>query len=287
MKRILLLWILAAMLLGTGYAQQEACVSDDEVALANLVNQLRKQNDLEIIPLSASLTYVADVHVKDLYLHYNPLGSCNLLSWSDNGRWSACCVEGDDLGCMLDKPYELAEYKSKGYELVFYQNTQVTSGLAFNAWKVSPQAQHLFLQKGRYSDKQWQAMGVAIFDGYASIWFGELTDNAGEPLLCSERERKREKQADTQQQQEDSSVQQEAEKEIEYYVIVASHRSDKEAQAEATSYQQQDYHVVTLRSGKNYRVALGPFAGYSKAEEVKNVLTSDTRKPWILKAGEE
>jgi|AntRauTorckE6833_2_1112554.scaffolds.fasta_scaffold00259_8 hypothetical protein len=281
MKKMLLLLMMMVLLAPAGFAQVEVCLNEDEVALANLVNQLRKQNDREIVSLSASLSYVADVHVKDLYLHHNPLGQCNLLSWSDKGRWTACCIEGSNLECMHDKPFELTQYKSKGYELIFYQNTQVTSGLAFNAWKESAQAQKLILQQGRYSDKQWQAMGVAIFDGYASIWFGELIDKAGEPLSCDEMQKRKEKQKGA------ASDEKATEGKVQYYVIVASHRNEKDAQKEIAAFQEQDYEAITLKSGSNYRVAVGPYDGFDNATKIKEALTTVKRKPWILKADEE
>ncbi len=258
-------------------AQQGVCIDEEELSLANQINHFRKQNDLNVLPVSTALSYVADVHVKDLYLHYDPFGGCNLLSWSDNGRWEKCCAQGENYTCMYDKPAELTQYKGKGYELVYYQNTQITSGLAFNAWKENASAKAMILQQGKYQDKNWQAIGVALFDGYASIWFGEKSDNAGEPPLCSELEQISKKV------QQESAETDESDSVPEYFVVVASHRNEDDALKEQGRMAEQ-YNAMVLQSGSNFRVVVGPFKGYSKAQQMKAKLAEKYPKAWILKS---
>ncbi|MGM0565497.1 MAG: SPOR domain-containing protein [Bacteroidota bacterium] len=275
-------WIAVFLLLAGGIfssqAQQGTCIAEEELALANQLNQFRKQNDLNVLPVSTALSYVADVHVKDLYLHYDPFGDCNLLSWSDSGRWQECCVSGEDYVCMHSKPDELTQYKGKGYELVYYQNTQVTSGLAFNGWKENASAKSMILQQGKYEDKKWQVIGVALFDGYASVWFGEEPDGEGEPPLCSELEQVSQKQEEDagESKQENINV-------PEYYIIVASHRQEDDALEEQERLSDK-FNAIVLQSGTNFRVALGPFKGYSKAQKQKESVADQYPKSWILKS---
>lgn len=259
-------------------AQQGVCIDEDELALANQINQFRKQNDMEVLPVSSALSYVADVHVKDLYLHYNPFGDCNLLSWSDSGRWEECCTSGENYDCMYSKPAELTKYEGKGYELVYYQNTQITSGLAFNAWKGNPSAKSMMLQQGKYEDKTWQVIGVALFDGYASVWFGEKTDDAGEPPICSEME-----QVIQRDEEENVELNQESAEVPEYYIIVASHREEDDA-LKGKERLSKKFSAIVLQSGSNFRVALGPFKGYSNAQKQKESLAAEYPQAWILKS---
>jgi hypothetical protein len=276
----ILLTITLLLTLSLGFAQQDLCLSDDEIALGNLINNMRTSNDLSVLPFSASLTYVADLHVKDLYLNYDRKSGCSLLSWSENGRWTPCCVDDEDLECMQDKPFELTDYKSKGYELVFFANTNVTSGLAFNAWRNTEAAKNLILQKGKYSKKQWNAMGVAIFEGYVSVWFGELIDKAGEPLTCDEAERQPDKSRQVATEEIEKNPQG-------YYVVVASRKRKKDAEKEVENRQESGVQFQIVESGDNYRVVTGPFSGYSQALIVKQKLSDGKNKPWIWKADEK
>ena len=62
--------------------------------LANVINQYRRDRGLPEIPVSPSLTRVAELHVADLAAHPRDRG-CNLHSWSEHGAWSACCYTDD------------------------------------------------------------------------------------------------------------------------------------------------------------------------------------------------
>lgn len=275
-----LFFLLLVFIVNFSWAQEDLCLSDDEIALGNLINNLRKENDLTVLPFSASLTYVADVHAKDLYLNYDRNSGCNLLSWSDQGRWEPCCISGGDLGCMHDKPFELTDYNSKGYELVFFGNTDVTSGLAFDAWRNARPAKDLILQKGKHNKKKWNALGVAIFEGYVSVWFGELIDEAGEPLTCNEAEKQATGTPFVDDKKSDKI-------QDGYYVVVASRRKKRDAKSEVEKRNDLTYRFRIIESGNNYRVVTGPFSGYSQALIVKEKLTKGEDKPWIWTADEK
>lgn len=252
--------------------EQEVCLTENEIALANSINQFRQENDLEPVTLSQSLSYVADVHSKDLYFNFDPYGACGLYFWSDEGRWEPCCPAGDekDLECIYDKPNELTGYRSKGYEAVFYQSSGITSEVAYEHFKRDSSAMNLALETGRYDDKKWNAMGVSVFEGFASIWFGELIDEQGEPLLCSDT---------SGNNNENSSVK--GNPVPGYFVFVRSYSSRKAAENELAKFQKQNYEGRIIPYKSRFRVALGPYKGFSEAQKVKEQLSSDYKDAWI------
>ncbi len=65
-----------------------ACLSAEERTLYDLIMAYRKENKLGPIPLSESLTYVAQTHARDLTSHYtfDVRNKCNPHSWSPKGR---------------------------------------------------------------------------------------------------------------------------------------------------------------------------------------------------------
>lgn len=257
----------------TGLSQEfDICLSEDELALANSINQFRQENDLEPVSLSKSLSYVADVHTKDLYFNFSPYGACGLYYWSDEGRWDPCCPSGDEeeLECIYDKPNELTGYRSKGYEAVFYQNSGVTPEIAYQHFKSDSSAINLALETGRYDGKKWNAMGVSVFEGFVSIWFGELIDEQGEPALCSDMSGNNKGDASAKENQVPG-----------YFVLVRSYSSRKAAENELTKFQKQNYKGRIIPYKSRFRVALGPFKGFSEAQKVKEQLSSDYQDAWI------
>jgi hypothetical protein len=56
--------------------------SADERRLYNEIMDYRKSKNLPSIPLSKSLTYVAQMHSRDLAQNNPDQGKCNLHSWS-------------------------------------------------------------------------------------------------------------------------------------------------------------------------------------------------------------
>src|SRR5688500_17123131 len=69
----------------------DTCISEQEVKLYNLINSYRKGKGLPKIPLSKSLTFVAQTHAQDLSENKIDTGMCNAHSWSAKGKWTSCC----------------------------------------------------------------------------------------------------------------------------------------------------------------------------------------------------
>ena len=51
-------------------------------------------------------------------------------------------------------------------------------------WRSIDSFNGFLMNTGRWEDKKWNAIGVAIYENYASAWFGELPDDEGEPDVC-------------------------------------------------------------------------------------------------------
>ncbi len=172
--RILLLSIL--FLFGFTLSAQEATKAEKE--LYDLVMKYRKQNGLKEIPMSKSLTKVAQIHAKDLKENQPVKGNCNLHSWSSKGEWSACCYTSDHAKarCMWDKPRELTNYKGNGYEISHWSGGTATAEGSLAGWKKSKAHNNVILNKGIWDD-EWKAIGIGMNGGYAVIWFGKEEDS--------------------------------------------------------------------------------------------------------------
>jgi hypothetical protein len=147
--------------------------------LAEVINAYRVEKGLPEIPVSPSLTTVAEAHVRDLSENHPNTANCNLHSWSDKGNWTACCYTDDhaNAGCSWSKPRELTKYKGNGYEIAAWSSNGITASQALSMWKNSEGHHNVILNKGVWADAAWNAMGAAIYNGYAVVWFGQEYDN--------------------------------------------------------------------------------------------------------------
>jgi len=157
---------------------------EESTSLADVINQYRVKQGLNAIPLSVSLTMVAEAHVADLE-NNNPYGSCNLHSWSNQGNWSACCYTGDHAKaqCMWDKPREITDeiYSGYGYEISAQNSGKMTAKGALEQWKGSTGHHNVILNRDIWADNNWRAIGAAVSAHYAVVWFGTESDPAGSP----------------------------------------------------------------------------------------------------------
>lgn len=149
--------------------------------LARLINAYRAESGLPAVPLSPSLNRVAEAHARDLARSTRG-DQCTLHSWSSAGRWTPCCYTRDGAlaQCMWDKPRELTRgrYTGKGYEIAYTSTEAVTPELALLRWRDSPHHHEVILNRGTWSSMTWRAMGVALTDRHALVWFGEVADLA-------------------------------------------------------------------------------------------------------------
>ncbi len=160
------------------------CLNPEEIALLVALQSYRQEHKLPAIPLSVSLTKVAQIHCRDLAWNqpHRPQ-RCNMHSWSNKGPWTPCCYTNDhrEAECMWNKPAELTVYTGAGYEIAFYSNAVYENAEAFandaiQSWSRSQGHNAVILNKGIWSDAHWQAVGVGYYRGYATIWFGMEPD---------------------------------------------------------------------------------------------------------------
>jgi len=149
----------------------------EAAALYDLIMAYRADNGLPSIPLSRSLTIVAQTHVEDLIAYRSEVlvGTCNLHSWSNHGPWQGCCYTPDhaQASCMWNKPRELTVYTGDGYEISASGVSQAQSAL--NLWKNSSGHNAVILNQGSWSTP-WKAIGIGMGGGYAHVWFGRNVD---------------------------------------------------------------------------------------------------------------
>jgi hypothetical protein len=169
----------------------EICLSLTEQDIYEKLNAYREAKGLKPVPLSKSLTYVAQMHVWDLAENgpFQP-HRCNLHSWSSKGSWTSCCYteEHDKADCMWVKPGELTNYHHTGYEIAFWTDEPLSplnfAEQALKGWRKSTGHNEVIVNQGDWNDLEWNAMGVGYSNGYAVVWFGTVPDEDGEIIQC-------------------------------------------------------------------------------------------------------
>ncbi|MCU0843567.1 MAG: CAP domain-containing protein [Spirochaetes bacterium] len=154
----------------------------EEMKLYDLIMRYRAGRGLPSIALSPSLTHVAQVHARDLTDNRPAKGECNMHSWSDKGKWSACCYTRDhrQAACMWNKPRELTPYPGNGYEISNGAwGVAMNAEIALKGWQGSPAHNAVIINEGIWSGGPWKAVGVGIYGNYAVVWFGREADPAG------------------------------------------------------------------------------------------------------------
>jgi hypothetical protein len=165
------------------------CIKSQEMELYLMINAYRRQFDLPPIPLSKSLSYVAALHVKDLMIYHPDEGNCNFHSWSANGPWKAFCYPSDEnkKQSVWDKPKEITKYPAKAWEIIYWENTELTPDSVMSVWKSEEYFNTFLLSNGKWLGQQWKSIGVAILGNYASAWFGLEPDPDGEAFVCGQK----------------------------------------------------------------------------------------------------
>ncbi len=156
------------------FAQQ---LSSDEQRLYELIMEYRLEKNLPEIPLSPSLTIVAQAHVRDLAENEPNKGRCNLHSWSNKGNWKGCCYTSDHAraSCMWDKPSELTDYPGKGYEISYMGYGRDMAADALEGWQSSHGHHRVIINQPPWTTP-WNAIGIGIYKNFAVVWFGREED---------------------------------------------------------------------------------------------------------------
>ena len=141
----------------------------EELRLYEMVNQYRLQNGLSPIPLSPSLTRVANRHVRDLAENMGYLTP----SWSD------CRYNDSDSstwGCMWQAPQRLdTTYTTPAYEIIAANGYKIFAITALQQWQQNSAYPAIMLNQYQWT-RPWQALGVGIYQRYAVLWLGKELD---------------------------------------------------------------------------------------------------------------
>jgi len=285
-------------------------ITQDENILYNMINDMRIQNKLPSIPLSPNLSIVAHTHIVDLTISRPQDKGCSLHSWSESGKWTACCNFKSTSGiqCMRSKPREITGYPGYGYELIYWGEEKATPTDAAALWQQVDASSDMILCRGKWKGYQWKALGVGISGGYAILWLGDKTDKkaldnvtknsplvqqAGEKEAVVSKKRQKVKniiKADTAIIQKEPEVSGQINTQpvsgsgITYYLIVASVKSAAAAKSELKRVKSKGYpDAFILQGDVVYRVALKSCNTARKAAIESKELNSHFPGIWILK----
>ncbi len=266
-------------------AEKSVCLSKEELRLYNLISSLRIENDEDLIPLSSSLTLVAKTHVNDLEENHPDTSVCNYHSWSDKGEWTPCCynVYITKPECMLNKPKELTNYPYPAYELILWDSEQANPDSVMQVWASVEESVNMIIQDGNWKKRKWEAIGVAISENYASVWFGERTDKLDPPSLCgTERQLSSEELANTESISKSNGEDLLSESGT-YHIIFGSFSNREEASAALETYRAQFQDAGIIKGESNFRISLSSYPSLQEAKNERDALGDKFKKAWILK----
>ena len=151
--------------------------TDEEKLLYSQIMAHRAEQGKPDIALSKSLTYVAQLHVRDLSANkVSP--PYTLHSWSKNGPWEGVRYTANHRHARLmwNKPKELTNYPGDGFEITFAKKGGASAKAAFDSWKSQKSVEAIMVNSGNWETIHWRAIGVGIHGDYAVIWFGDRED---------------------------------------------------------------------------------------------------------------
>ncbi len=276
------------------------CVSEAEWKLYLMINEYRDQYNLPPIPLSRSLCYVANTHVKDLFFHHPDVEPCNFHSWSDKGPWSPFCYPGDENAkrSVWNKPMELSNYPDKGYEIVYWENSAVVIDDVIDFWRSFDYFNGFLMNTGKWEDREWNAIGIGICQNFAAAWFGEAADAETAPYICGQKppEPEPEPEPDTVGIQpwvshisdtlEDatSPVSPAVPVKEHYYIIIKSQLSLKESEKVVHQLREKDYkQAQVLQEGKKIRVSIFDTKDRDEALRLLKQAKTLYKDAWLFK----
>lgn len=171
--------------MGAAILRADVCPGDDldaeEMQLYQRINQYRREHGLPPIPLSPALNRVANRHVRDM--------AENLGQFTH--AWSDCPYNANQPStypCMWNAPQRLGTaYPGLGYESAHGgpPGYRATAASAMQNWQASSFHNDMLLNGGMWQSRPWQAIGLAIHQNYAVLWFGEVPDpTPEEPIIA-------------------------------------------------------------------------------------------------------
>lgn len=258
------------------------CMTRDEYRLYTLVNEYRIKNGLSVIPVSRSLCYVAKVHARDLYINNPDTSFCSLNSWSDRGKWTACCHSRYTPSpvCIVGKPKELTRYPGEGHELAYWDSEELHPDTILHFWRSIEQARELLLNQKKWSYFNWKAIGVGLYKGYACVWVGEAPDTIQEPGLCANGQDS-DKLLLPARDQQNQIIKSPTGRS---YIIFGSFNNSEDAFRMAEKYKKAGFaQAKVIVKDSTCRVSLADYPTQQEALEAKKKLGMEYKDAWITK----
>jgi hypothetical protein len=284
-KSLSIFAILPALLIsGSLWAQvpDGFCVSQQEYELYRKINDYRKSKGFQVIPISTSLSYVAKMHVIDLFENHPDTSYCNLNSWSDKGPWKPCCHSNQkpDPECILNKPKELTSYPGQAHELCYFDSQIIHVDTVFNFWIKIDQARDILINNRKWGMYAWQSMGVGIHKQYACVWLGEDKDPEPEPRICAGEINLKEMHVPG-KPEVSKIVRTPTDR---FYLIFGSFSTEADALTAVDQYRQEGfYQSKVVVKEDSFRVSLSDHASMQEARDAKGRLGSEYKEAWIIK----
>ena len=251
------------------------CISGEEEQLFDLLNLIRSDYGKPELQLSASLSYVAKLHVDDLQNNHPDTSVCTLSSWSDKGEWKPCCYNKYvfDPDCMWDKPKELTSFRYRGYELASFFEENFTPDSVYRLWSDTKEALDMILTEGSYKSKKWICAGIGISQNYVCLWFAQRQDPTKSPEVCA-----------NSQKTDSSTIVKKEPGDSQYYLIYGSFNTMHDAKAKIKLLKKDGYDNCGIieKNGK-FRTYLESYGSLKEAMFAKDELPVKYQEAWIFK----
>ncbi len=276
------------------------CVDENGYAIYEAINNYRQKLALDPIPLSASLSYLAKLHVGDLAANFDMKNAwksdCGMKSWSDKGHWKAFCYPKDQSKKrdIKDKAKELTPYRGKAWEILYWENDWAPDpDKVLQFWLEIPQSADMLSNTGKYASKNWLSIGVASADGYISVFLGRIKDTQGPAIPCHLQVT----HSDTHQNIdtpntttiiEESTITPPKTVSVTtaaYHIIGASLNNKTDAETSLANYIKKGYtnaKIISVSTTK-YRISLEQYATAEEANQALKSIQTQQKDAWLLK----
>lgn len=284
--------------------EQDYCVSDTDYKLYMEINKYRESRGLNKINLSLSLCYTAYLHAFDLYHNWESGTNCNMHSWSGQVGGPAFCYPTDQddrrKKNVWNKAREITAFPALAYELVYQDDLLKTDVLiALDMWGSTVAGRDYLLNEDKWKDKEWQSIGVAVYNNYVSVFLSNAKDPKGSPTLCKDINDKivdmplnsssvsniTPKQSPPSAKSESTNklsigVQEEGV----YYIVGTSTDDIKYAERMYNSFVREGYNdAKIIKSGNKYRVSMAECKTQEEANKARLRCSKTVKDCWILK----
>lgn len=77
---------------------------------------------------------------------------------------------------MWNKPREIANFDTDGFEISGYGSAGLTPQQALDLWKTSTGHNAVIVNEGIWKSKSWQSIGIGMGARYIVVWFADVGD---------------------------------------------------------------------------------------------------------------